>query len=211
MSAPALAKSGTMRSTGFTIRCTSMGALVRPDRLAHQRTDAKVGHVMVVHDVEMNQVGARRDHARTSSPSRAKSADSMLGAMRYRHMSCDNRGPSRQSGYKQLAAHLPRSPAAAKKRSTLARHARAACPKIAPMDPPGNTCRVLRRDTQLHCGPVGPARTASSSPTPSRSATPAHVAGAADQPALDHHRCAQPGAGSARAGRGRRAAAAQAG
>ena len=26
--APALAKSGTMRSTGFTIRCTSIGALM---------------------------------------------------------------------------------------------------------------------------------------------------------------------------------------
>jgi len=28
MLAPALAKSGTMRSTGFTIRCTSIGAWV---------------------------------------------------------------------------------------------------------------------------------------------------------------------------------------
>ena len=60
MLAPALAKSGTRRSTGFTIRCTSSGTLdVRPDRLAHQRADGEVGDVMVVHHVEVDQVGAR--------------------------------------------------------------------------------------------------------------------------------------------------------
>ena len=42
--APALAKSGTMRSTGFTIRCTSIGAVgVRADGLAHQRADGELG------------------------------------------------------------------------------------------------------------------------------------------------------------------------
>jgi hypothetical protein len=30
------------------------------DRFAHQRTDGEVGHVMVVHHVEMHQVGAGR-------------------------------------------------------------------------------------------------------------------------------------------------------
>ena len=35
MSAPALAKSGTMRSTGFTIRCTSIGALTWGRNASH--------------------------------------------------------------------------------------------------------------------------------------------------------------------------------
>ena len=54
----------------------------RPDRLAHHRPDGEVGHVVVVHHVEVHQVGAGAITARTSSPSRAKSADRMLGAMR---------------------------------------------------------------------------------------------------------------------------------
>ena len=63
MLAPALANSGMMRSTGLTIRCTSIGSFVRG------RSDAQtsgpmrqVRHVVVVHDVEMQQVGARRLH-----------------------------------------------------------------------------------------------------------------------------------------------------
>ena len=35
MFAPAFAKSGTMRSTGFTIRCTSIGIFVRGRSDAH--------------------------------------------------------------------------------------------------------------------------------------------------------------------------------
>jgi hypothetical protein len=34
---------------------------VRAQRLAHQRADGQVGHVMVVHHVEMDPVGARGD------------------------------------------------------------------------------------------------------------------------------------------------------
>ena len=65
MLAPALANSGTMRSTGFTIRCTSIGSLrARPQRRAHQRPDGQVRHVVVVHHVEMQQVGARGFHRR---------------------------------------------------------------------------------------------------------------------------------------------------
>ena len=64
MFAPALAKSGTMRSTGFTMRCTSIGA-VHSGRIASHTsgTDREIGHVMVVHHVEVHQVGARRHHA----------------------------------------------------------------------------------------------------------------------------------------------------
>ena len=62
--APALAKSGTMRSTGLTIRCTSIGAVhaVLAQRLAHQRADGQVRHVVVVHHVEVHPVGAGREH-----------------------------------------------------------------------------------------------------------------------------------------------------
>jgi len=59
MFAPALAKSPTMRSTGLTIRCTSIRQRdVRPQRFAYQRADGQIGDVMVVHHVEVNQVGA---------------------------------------------------------------------------------------------------------------------------------------------------------
>ena len=60
--APALAKSGTIRSTGFTIRCTSIGAVTPclAQRLADQRPDREVRHVVVVHHVEMDDVGAGR-------------------------------------------------------------------------------------------------------------------------------------------------------
>ena len=80
MPAPALANCGTMASTGFTIRCTSSGTETWPSA-AHERADGQVRHVVVIHDIEVNQVGAGA-LARTSSPSRAKSADRMLGAMR---------------------------------------------------------------------------------------------------------------------------------
>ena len=48
-----------------TIRCTSIGTLrVRLDRRAHQRTDRQVGNVMVVHHVEVDEVGAGGDRPR---------------------------------------------------------------------------------------------------------------------------------------------------
>ncbi len=62
MLAPALTKSGMMRSTGLTIRCTSIGAVVHGRmRLADQRADGQVGHIMVVHHVEVDPVGAGGD------------------------------------------------------------------------------------------------------------------------------------------------------
>ncbi len=84
MFAPALAKSGTMRSTGFTMRCTSIGTRAeRRDRFAYRGPDGEIRHVMVVHHVEVHEIGAgRARRASTSSPRRAKSADRMLGAMR---------------------------------------------------------------------------------------------------------------------------------
>ncbi len=62
--APASANSGTSRSTGSTIRCTSIGALMPclRKRLADQRTDREVRDVVVVHHVEVNPVGAGREH-----------------------------------------------------------------------------------------------------------------------------------------------------
>ena len=35
---------------------------VLAERLAHQRADREIRHVMVVHDVEVNQIGAGREH-----------------------------------------------------------------------------------------------------------------------------------------------------
>ena len=59
MPAPALANCGTMASTGFTIRCTSSGTETwRLERRAGERADGQVRHVVVIHDIEVNQVGA---------------------------------------------------------------------------------------------------------------------------------------------------------
>jgi len=79
---PGLAKSGMMRSTGFTMRCTSMSAFTPCLRSAsHTRDDGQVGHVMVVHDIEMHDVAPEARTLFTSSPNRAKSADKMDGAI----------------------------------------------------------------------------------------------------------------------------------
>ena len=60
--APAFAKSGTMRSTGFTIRWTSIGTVACGfSRLADERPDREVRNVMVVHHVEVDEVGAGGD------------------------------------------------------------------------------------------------------------------------------------------------------
>ena len=51
-----------MRSTGVTIRCTSIGTLQCGLIAAHTSgADRQVGNVMVVHHVEMQQVGAGGD------------------------------------------------------------------------------------------------------------------------------------------------------
>ena len=62
--APALAKSGTSGSTGDTIKCTSMGALTPALRNASQTSgpDGEIRHVVIVHDVEMDPVGAGGEH-----------------------------------------------------------------------------------------------------------------------------------------------------
>merc|ERR1719261_1663835 len=57
--APASAKSWTMRSTGDTMRWTSMGAVTPCLRRAEQTMgDRQVGHVVVVHDVKVHDVRA---------------------------------------------------------------------------------------------------------------------------------------------------------
>ena len=62
LAAPARAKSGTMRSTGFTMRCTSIGTRECGLIASHTRgPSVEVGNVMVVHHVEMNEVGAGVD------------------------------------------------------------------------------------------------------------------------------------------------------
>ena len=56
---------------------------VRLERLADHRPEGQVRHVVVVHHVEMDPVGAGGDRrCCTSSPRRAKSAERMEGAMR---------------------------------------------------------------------------------------------------------------------------------
>jgi hypothetical protein len=47
-----------------TIRCTSIGALTPclAQRLAHHRPDGEIRHVVVVHDVEMDPIGAGGEH-----------------------------------------------------------------------------------------------------------------------------------------------------
>ena len=65
--APALAKSGMMRSTGLTMRLTSMGAVcTRPYRFADQRTDGQIGNVMIVHHVKVNPVRSGCNDVSTS-------------------------------------------------------------------------------------------------------------------------------------------------
>ena len=39
-------------------RCNTMPA----QRLADQRPDCEVGHIVIVHHVEVNQIGTRREH-----------------------------------------------------------------------------------------------------------------------------------------------------
>ena len=58
--APAFAKSTTRESTGDTIKCTSIGAFTPALRSAAQTNGpiGEIGDVMVVHDVEVNPVGA---------------------------------------------------------------------------------------------------------------------------------------------------------
>jgi hypothetical protein len=82
--APALAKSGMMRSTGFTIRCTSIGRgdAVLAQRLADHRADGQVRHVVVVHHVEVHPVGAGCSTAVDFLAELAKLADRMDGAIR---------------------------------------------------------------------------------------------------------------------------------
>ena len=55
--APAAAKSGTMRSTGFTIRCSSIGARHQRLRNASQTSGpiVRFGDVVVVHHVEVGR------------------------------------------------------------------------------------------------------------------------------------------------------------
>ena len=63
IAAPACAKSDARRSTGFTIRCTSIGTLTWGFSAAHtMRADGQIRDVVVVHHVEMDQIGASRDH-----------------------------------------------------------------------------------------------------------------------------------------------------
>ena len=70
-----LCEVGTMRSTGLTIRCTSMVACVCGRMAAHHRTDGQVGNVMVVHHVEVHDIRAGATTLRTSSASLEKSAE----------------------------------------------------------------------------------------------------------------------------------------
>merc|ERR1719261_828663 len=57
--APASAKSWTMRSTGDTMRCTSMGAVTPCLRRAEQTMgDRQVRYVVVVHHIKMDDVRA---------------------------------------------------------------------------------------------------------------------------------------------------------
>ena len=64
MLAPASAKDRASSSTGLTMRCTSMGALdaVAAQRPANHRANGQVGHVVVIHDVEVDHVGAGLQH-----------------------------------------------------------------------------------------------------------------------------------------------------
>ena len=57
-------------------------ANVRLERRAHERADGQVRHVVVIHDVEVDEVGAGALHRAHSSPRREKSADRIEGAMR---------------------------------------------------------------------------------------------------------------------------------
>ena len=81
--APASAKSGTMRSTGLhhQVHVDRRLDAVLAQRLAHQRADGEVRHVVVVHHVEVDEVGAGGEHGSTSSPRRAKSAERIEGAI----------------------------------------------------------------------------------------------------------------------------------
>ena len=62
--APALAKSATMRSTGddHQVHVDRRRDAGLAQRLADQRADGQVRHVMVVHDIEVDPVGAGRQH-----------------------------------------------------------------------------------------------------------------------------------------------------
>ena len=180
IAAPAFAKSGTMRSTGFTIRCTSIGTRrVRLDRRADQRPDRQVGNVMVVHHVEVEEVGAGGDD-RAHLLAEARE----IGGQQRRRNPVVGHGAIIDHGQSLDAMPMADD-------EKIRHHGRGRRRPTSPISP-------IRRATST-C-----------SPTRSRSPTPASVAGAAHQPPLDHHRRRAPGPGSEGAGRRRPAAAAEA-
>jgi len=60
---------------GAIIRCTSAASWCAAIAGHDRRTDGDIGHEMAVHDVDVHPVAALYRWRRTSSPSRAKSAE----------------------------------------------------------------------------------------------------------------------------------------
>lgn len=59
---------------------------MRPDGFAHQRADSEIGDVVVVHHVEMHQIGASGFNGPHFFTQTGKSADRMEGARRMADM-----------------------------------------------------------------------------------------------------------------------------
>ena len=191
---------------------------VRADRRTDHRADGQVGHVVVVHHVEVDPVGAGGDVAH-SSPRRAKSADRMLGVMRVAFDMAFGVREGIMCHYCSLGREVGKSPCGGvRPRLSDKRAASASWNALAwRQEPPrvhhphtGKDCETLR--PQRLCLSALRSRTVRSGRAPVRvrlyrshhqhRRTP----GPGDQPPLDHHRRQPARAGSARAGRGRAAA-----
>ena len=178
IAAPACAKSGTMRSTGFTIRCTSIGTL-RCGRIASHTSgpDREVGNVMVVHHVEVDEVGAGGDDRR--APPRRGARNRRTGCAGR----CGTVGAWAIIDFKRAeCTDLRRWPT---KRYEIQRRGHRAVDLSSPTSRTGEEDRYVFAYTITHHQQRQRRR-------------------AAREPPLDHHRRRQPGAGSARRGRRRR-------
>ena len=119
MPAPALAKSGHEPVDRLHHQVHVDRHLgVRLDRLAHQRPDGEVGHVMVVHHVEVDQVGAGGDHGAhlLAQPREVRGKDARRDAERpwrarvYNALACRRRSNTEVDGTAQSTQyHRPTS------------------------------------------------------------------------------------------------------